>query len=804
MGAGKAMRRIASKRNSSGLCGSTAPQQAELALKLGIASLSLLLCLLPAACSRQSPAQRAQNDLNAARDSASHGKLDEAIIEYRRAIQALPTQGIAHFELGQLYLQKEDYLSAAQQLNIAVRLDPSNDDARLGLANIFLLAKSYREAKEQSDAVLLQHPANSKASLVGARASLGLGEAADAQSAVDQVLRAEPANADAWLIRATQQYQEKDFSASEHSFRQSIQFDPHKLTSIAAFSVLLMKQNKGSEAEALIRDFVQKEPANSSAQYLLAAFLVQQQRLPEAETIFRTISQTNESEPKQRIALASFYLSTHQVDLAEKELLRIRGKYPDDITVENSLAALYASTNRSAACEPLVADVLKASPDNAEALTLHGRSLIQQNRIDDAISTLLHATRADPQSAQAHYYLAVAQLQNKQPTLAQSELQSVLTLQPDFSSARILLAGIKLDSGEMKAGMSDLDRIVATKPNILEPYITRSVLQAQQGETSHAEKDLLPLLDQFPEAKDRALTYRALAWVMFNRNDYESARRFLQQSSQSQPDSPENLYLLGLTYIAEKKFDTAFMAIDHSLKTRPNWAEGYAVGGELAAIAGRKPEAEVYFQKAVSLNPQLISAWQGLGVVLSADSKYDGALDAFGRVAQLSPKSGSAYLDIAQVQDLRGDWQQAQGSYRKSLDLEPTNIVAKNNLAWSYAEHEGNIDVALGLAQEAHQAKPDDPEICDTLGWIYLKKNAPGEAVQAFKRSVTLMPHNPAYSYHLGMAYLQAGEKQKARQQLEATVHMESASTVIPDAKKLLVSINTDKRDTEQPAEHNQ
>ncbi|HKF04022.1 MAG TPA: tetratricopeptide repeat protein [Candidatus Sulfotelmatobacter sp.] len=766
----------------------------DVARRLTWACVSLLLvlfaCLISASCNRQSGAQVAQNELEKARASIRSGRLEEAIIEYRRAIQAAPKLSVSHFELGEVYVQKEDYIGGAQQLNIAVRLDPSNDDARLALANIFLLAKSYREAKEQSDAVLLQHPASSKALLVGARASLGMGEPMDASAAVEQVLRTEPTNADAWLIRATQEFEEKHYSASEDSFRKSLQYDPHKLTSTAAFSALLLKENKTTEAETVIRDLVQREPASSSAEYLLAAFFVQQRRWSEAETVFKKISELGDSNPKQREALATFYVSMHQVDLAEKELLRIRGKYPDDVAAENALASLYVATNRAAEAEPLVAAVLKVVPDNADALMLRGRSLIQQNQIEPAISVLQHATLSDPQSVQAHYYLAVAELQNKQTMQAQAELQSVLVSQPDFVPARILLAGIKLDSGSIKAGMSDLDRIVSAKPDILGPYIARSVLQAQQGETSHAEKDLLPLLEQFPEAKDRALTLRALAWVMFNRNDHEAARKLLWQSSEAQPDSPENLYLLGLTYIAEKKTDTAFSTIDRSLKARPNWAEGYAVGGELAAMAERNHEAETYFEKAVSINPQLISAWQGLGVVLSAESNYDGALNAFGRVAQLLPRSGSAYFDIAQVQDLRGDWQQAQTSYRKVLELEPDNVIAKNNLAWSYAEHGGNIDLALGLAQEAHQAKPDDPQICDTLGWIYLKKNTPGAAIEAFRQSLTLQPKNPEYSYHLGMAYLRAGDTTKAKQQLEATVRMESASSVIPDAKKLLVSIN--------------
>ena len=362
-------------------------------------------------------------------------------------------------------------------------------------------------------------------------------------------------------------------------------------------------------------------------------------------------------------------------------------------------------------------------------------------------------------------------------------------MKPDFAPARVLLAGIKFDAGDLKNGLADLDRAVADNPAALDPYITRSVLRAEQGETARAEKDLLPLLDQFPKAEERAVTYRALAWVMLNQKKYGAARQFLQQAAQARPDSPETFYLSALTYLAENRPDAALSLIHSHLRSHPESAEGYAVAGQIAGMAGRDAESETYFKQAISINPQLRPAWEGLGLVLSAEAKYDAALDAFNKVVQLSPDPGPAYLHIAQLQERRADWNQAQTAYRKSLELEADNVVAKNNLAWSYAEHGGNIDVALRLAQEANQAKPDDPEICDTLGWIYVRKNTPGAAIQVLKKSVALAPKNPEYNYHLGMAYLSAGDTAKAKELLEATLYLEPASPLAEDVKKTLASL---------------
>jgi predicted Zn-dependent protease len=54
------------------------------------------------------------------------------------------------------------------------------------------------------------------------------------------------------------------------------------------------------------------------------------------------------------------------------------------------------------------------------------------------------------------------------------------------------------------------------------------------------------------------------------------------------------------------------------------------------------------------------------------------------------------------------------------------------------------------------------------LGWIYLKKNRPDDAVQIFSRIVKRNPGVPTYRFHFGAALLQKGDKTGARRELES------------------------------------
>ena len=85
-------------------------------------------------------------------------------------------------------------------------------------------------------------------------------------------------------------------------------------------------------------------------------------------------------------------------------------------------------------------------------------------------------------------------------------------------------------------------------------------------------------------------------------------------------------------------------------------------------------------------------------------------------------------------------------------------MIAANNLAYLYAEANENLDRALILAQTAVEQAPDNPDVRDTLGWVYYQKQLPDLALRAFEDSIAKNPNNPIYHYHLGLASAKQGE----------------------------------------------
>jgi uncharacterized protein HemY len=86
---------------------------------------------------------------------------------------------------------------------------------------------------------------------------------------------------------------------------------------------------------------------------------------------------------------------------------------------------------------------------------------------------------------------------------------------------------------------------------------------------------------------------------------------------------------------------------------------------------------------------------------------------------------------------------------------------------------------------------PDEPHVSDTIGWIYVKKNMVSAALPHLESSVKKTPEDPVAHYHLGMAYLENGEVDKAKASLTKALSLRADFDGASDARKALSALGT-------------
>jgi len=419
-------------------------------------------------------------------------------------------------------------------------------------------------------------------------------------------------------------------------------------------------------------------------------------------------------------------------------------------------------------------------------LLTKGQFLLVEKKIDEAIKNLKAAVVSDPRSVPARSTLGSIYASRHEYDEATLEFTEVLKLNPRSIMAKLELAQLNLNRGLPAVAVDYAQQAVAAKPDNLGLRVVLVRTLVGKGDLDRAERELRPLLAQFDKVSE-------LHWlagsIHLQRRQTAAARQSFERALSFKPDAVEPLDALVTLDLQAGDVGHARGLIEQRLAKRPNDSALLVLMSRVHEVAHEPDKAEAVLRKAIEADPSNRQPYELLGRLYLSQQKLDSALTEFEEIARRDPKSVSSYTMIGMIHQSRRNSADAQKSYQKALDINPNAVVAANNLAWIYANQGGNLDVALQLAQVAKAQLPDQPDINDTLGWVYLKKELPQLAIPPFRVSVEKNPKNPTYQYHLGLAYSKSGDDARARVALETAVALQPDFAGADDARKLLAAM---------------
>lgn len=127
---------------------------------------------------------------------------------------------------------------------------------------------------------------------------------------------------------------------------------------------------------------------------------------------------------------------------------------------------------------------------------------------------------------------------------------------------------------------------------------------------------------------------------------------------------------------------------------------------------------------------------------------------------ELGKKPGSSTLveALAVVTEYQQRYQDAEVLYRKVLAVDPSNLVALNNLAYLLALQGSKPTEALGLVERALTRAGPVAELLDTRAVVHLARNQVREAVSDLDKALSQQALLPMIKFHLARAHHQAGD----------------------------------------------
>jgi cellulose synthase operon protein C len=745
----------------------------------------LVTAPLAAACGK--PANPDEH-FKKANDHAQQGRLSEAAVEYRLALQADPKRGDIRFKFAELLMRNRDFGLALGEYVRAADLLPNDAEAQVKAGSLLLLAQRFEDAKTRATKALEIDPKNAEAQILLGNTHAGLKDLDSAITEYQAAIALDPNQDAAYANIGAIQFTRGQKTEAEATFRKAIDVAPKSVNARMALANFLWSSGRTPEAEDTLKAALALDPDNLIANRALGTFYLSSNRAAEAEKYFQAIARVA-STPETKIGLSDYYVIVKRYDDARKILRDLAQSEEQFAVATTRLAAIDAAENDRVGAMTKLQEVVLKHPKDMTARLLIARLLLIDGKRDEALKDATAIVTEEPTSDMApaaYAMIGAIQASRDRHDEAIKAYEEVLARQRQPVVANIALAGLHMQTGNLDKAQTYAQQAITMQPKNPLARLTMVRLDLASGNSAKARQELAALQKEFPNAPP---VLNAVATQQLVEKNFDAARLTYQKVLQMAPNDLEALAGLTRLDVATGRSKEALTRVEANLKTGKPTGNFLVMSAQTYAASGNLARAEELLKQAIDLEPARLQAYGMLGGLYARQNRLDDAKDQFRKVIERNPQSVPAYTMLGMLSEAQKKTPEAEEHYKKVLAIDPRAPVAANNLAWIYASSDRHLDEALQLAQTAHQMVPDEPHINDTLGWVYVKKNMGSLAIQHLERSIKVDPSDPAVHYHLGIAQMQAGDPTKARKALETALAAKKEFDGIADARATLAKL---------------
>jgi len=743
-----------------------------------------ILCLvgcvgaLAASCSRDSQVLRDAH-FQKGETYFKEGKLAEASVEFRTALQYDARMGTAYFRLGEIAEKQEDATGAFREFIRAAELLPSDIEAQLQAANYLMASRQFEDARTKALKAVELDPKNVEALILVGNASAGL---KNFDRAIEELQAAQKLDVTDPRIFNNLGWFEALRGRSdraEATFRRAVEVAPKSAAAHMALANYLSATNRRDEAEKSLRTAVAVEPTHVPALRAVGWFLTVTNRAKEAEP-FLVDAARLDPKPDSKILLADFYVWSGRDADAVRVLEQVTSAGSTGAVDDMRLASIFYRTDRPRAAS-LVKAVLKSHPENADAQMLSAQLAFDDHKLTEAKSAIDALIAKYPRMAQAHFLNGRVLLELGRFSEAARAFNEVVVLNPRAVPARLYLARLQLLDNKTADARQVANEVLRLAPG--NPAARLAIVRADQesGELAAANRQVADVAKSFPGWS--RVHYEAARLAIFQ-SDWPAALKSLDRLEALDGSSREVFEGRLAVDVGRKDFTGASQRLDARLAKDPNDQKALMVAGQVYVAAGELAKAEAAWKKLLSINPSNNDAYDALGRMYANSGRLEAAEQQFATLAEKAPEYGMVLAGV--LAHAQGKVAVAKQRYEKALAANAQSAVAANNLAWIYAEEGGNLDVALNLAQTAKRAAPDDPNFMDTLGFVLLKKGLAAAAIPEFRAAANKSPKNATIQLHLAQAYAAAGQADDAKGAAQRALAIDPAFPEASEARAIV------------------
>jgi tetratricopeptide (TPR) repeat protein len=371
-----------------------------------------------------------------------------------------------------------------------------------------------------------------------------------------------------------------------------------------------------------------------------------------------------------------------QIAAAESELIRLLG------------AARYADAERGACA------LLARRPALPAAWLALGQALWMQGK--DALPALRKTAELLPQDADAQGNLGTALLARGQAAEARQCYETALRLRPDFAEAHNNLGSALRDLGEWQQAASSYRRALELKPDLAVAHCNLAHVCRLQGELLEAQAHYLTATKLQPDLAD---AHTGLGNTLQDLGRYEQALEAHRRRLELQPNGAEALFCVGNALLDLWRLDEAEICYRRALERRADYAEVHDKLSVTLRLQGRAEEALASCRRALKINPNLVGALVSAAQFSADRGDFAEAESTFKRATALAPGSPEALAGIAGLRKMTpadGAWAE-RAQQIAGQPMAPRRAAKLRYAIGKYFDDIGDAERAFGNYHAANQ-----------------------------------------------------------------------------------------------------
>ncbi len=776
----------------------------------------LAFFILISGCHKENDALVAEKYYQAGLKALEAKKPDDAVIQFKKAVQKNPRHSKAHLGLGQLYAQAntaEKIKMAAMQFSQAIQSDQDLNEARKALAVLCFRNKSYKIAIPLCQELIERKAEDAEVLLILGNSLAYIGNLTEAADILQKAVDSAPDNSRAKISLALALFANNFPERARKMMEAGAALAPEDMTAQLYLAQQYNKLKLFTKAEATFKSIIDRFPDKTAPYHLLARFYRSQKRLKDSELFFKRLISLYPDKAEPYRILSHNYFIHKQFDQAEAVLAQaINTQKIKNINLYFDMARQYH----------------------------------QRKQFDKSLLTYVKAVEQFPDVRKnrvilAEYYVYLKQFEKARVTYAE-----IHSKWPDFTYAQSRTAEILFDEAKDEQALKITDDILAQNPLMRKNpkvRLLRGKIQMKAGKHRLAREDFSIVREQAPGSPlgdfyygltlmlendyktaeneiAQALAKNLGSWKIrltmaeiYLRNakpeqaldeidivlsmqattlqDDENGSRKLKSSVREQLHN-ENLRALTLRaaiYVQMKKFKEAASDYETVLQSKPDLpllqfrlAEIYYVLGKLdkalegfEAVKNSYPVPLKLFQKIVKIykdkkeykkalalcdaelknNPGNLEIGQFKALLLVKQKQYDASLKLLKTLSKQNPKSDRPFMAMAAIFKIKKEDTVALDMFQKAIVINPENRAAYIQIASIY-KNQGETDKAIATYQALLKRVKTYPPAENDLAYLYAKANRNlDHALNLALSARKKVPDAPEIADTLGYIYLQ-------------------------------------------------